>query len=152
MPRAGWASRQIENTRRDVESWPRWMKREAGLCEDRIYIVHAVFSHGDSEQDVGIIAFDSKEAKEKVGELLNGRVLSVDHPGPKWAVVDARELLPIRGFVAIMRAVYVLQQTGIQVYEIHQDGKKEDLRVCPARERITADRRIGLDQMGSPSK
>ncbi len=151
MPRAGWAIRQIENIKRDVESWPRWMRREAGFAEERIYIVHVVGSRrGDKERYIGIIAFDKEEAQTKVvGQLLNGEDLREGRLG-RWAAVDSIELREVRGFAAITLAVYVLQQAGIQVYEIHQDGKKEDLRACPAQERIAADRRIGLDQMGFP--
>lgn len=35
MPKPGWAKRQIENTTKNINEWPEWMRREARVSERR---------------------------------------------------------------------------------------------------------------------
>src|SRR3990167_1374323 len=38
MPRDGWLKRQIENTERNIASWPRWMRIESGVAVSKLFL------------------------------------------------------------------------------------------------------------------
>lgn len=144
MPRVGRLAREMRAVERDIAALPRWMRRESGAAEESLFLVQAHRWYGGSEdRQIGIIAFDHEEARTKVRKLLD------DEQKGRWqAAITIR--LKVSGFVAIIRAAFVLQQVGIKVYEIHEKGREEVLRVCEAEKRIAADPRIGLGEMGSP--
>ncbi len=131
MPRDGWLKREMDSAARDVDNWPRWMRIQSGVAEEKIFLAVPTYRTAVGERTfpvMGIVAFTPREARVRMVEYCATRHAPAN---PRyWGIRDLR-VLPEMEDVPVHRAAEVLVCAGVTVLEIVEKGREE--RACSIR-------------------
>lgn len=132
----GWMDKEFKAAKEDMARWPRWMKLQTDLFHESIYLGFPCYTspHHPGPQPnylgsqwleiMGIIAFDEKEAQEKMIEYLKKSRTAEGN----WRIEKIRKIPKIAG-VDVFVAAQVLAAAGLIMLRITGPNDKIILRI-----------------------